>query len=108
LIPVEQVFPNDFPALLSPQAAVTPEANEPKSRFFHSEETFGYCKVMTYSPRHDLTLSKMSVKEIRDVVKCWTATYVEAGEAIRKGHSLLDDGRLADGCVNIFEVRESW
>jgi UDPglucose--hexose-1-phosphate uridylyltransferase len=61
------VFDNDFPALTSDTstAAATQEdllvvAGEP-----------GVCRVVCFSPRHDLTLAKMAPDDIRHVVDVW-------------------------------------
>lgn len=116
-----QVFPNDFPALLKPEdsaqylssaPAAVPAATAgttttaPSANLFSLSPTFGSCKVLTYSPRHDLTLALMSVLEIREVVRCWRDVYVNEGEEIRKGHRSVGGvgAEKDDGCVNIFEV----
>ena len=50
-----------------------------------AEPERGLCKVVCFSPRHDLTLARMSVDEIEPVVKVWTEEYRALGalEAIR-------------------------
>ena len=61
-------FDNDFPALL-PEAQERPaEANELLVR----EPVAGRCRVVCFSPRHDLTLARMSQEELRGVVDAWT------------------------------------
>jgi UDPglucose--hexose-1-phosphate uridylyltransferase len=45
----------------------------------------------------------MSVPSIREVVRCWTETYLKEGETIRKGH--VSGGTEEDGCITIFENR---
>ncbi len=75
------VFANDFPAL---QREAGGEAiNE--SGLIVAEPERGLCKVVCFSPRHDLTLARMSVDEIEPVVKVWTEEYRALGalEAIR-------------------------
>lgn len=63
------VFDNDFPALL-------PETGLPKSANQHpllrEEPETGYCKVVCFSPRHDLTLPDMSIEEVELVLATWT------------------------------------
>ena len=44
-----------------------------------AETERGICRVLCFSPRHDLTLSRMSVEEIRLVVDAWCAEYRELG-----------------------------
>jgi UDPglucose--hexose-1-phosphate uridylyltransferase len=37
------------------------------------------CRVVCFSPRHDLTLSQLAVEQIRRVVDVWVQQYVELG-----------------------------
>ncbi len=70
------VFTNDFAALLpdTPQAAI---ALHPLLR---AEGEQGTCRVVCFSPRHDLTLPEMPVEGIRRVVDVWAEQTVELGE----------------------------
>lgn len=67
------VFQNDFAALL-PDRVNPPSATDP---FFRVEPVSGICRVICFSPRHDLTLAEMSVAEIRPVVDCWAEQSAE-------------------------------
>jgi UDPglucose--hexose-1-phosphate uridylyltransferase len=69
------VFENDFSALLpeTPQDSV----NEKGILVGNSER--GICKVICFSPRHDLTIPEMSQAEVRTVVDVWTKEYLELG-----------------------------
>lgn len=69
------VFDNDFAALL-PEAA--PGAVE-KDGLLAARAESGVCRVLCFSPRHDLTLSRMSAREARAVVDAWAAQYAELG-----------------------------
>jgi UDPglucose--hexose-1-phosphate uridylyltransferase len=61
-------FDNDFPALL-PEAQERPaQANE----LLVGEPVTGRCRVVCFSPRHDLTIARMSQEELRGVVDAWT------------------------------------
>ena len=59
------VFDNDFPALL------------PESRTLSSDDLLraapvqGRCRVICYSPRHDLRMAQMETAQIRTVIDCW-------------------------------------
>jgi UDPglucose--hexose-1-phosphate uridylyltransferase len=63
------VFNNDFPALL-------PESSLPQTvrqhQLFRQEPETGICKVVCFSPRHDLTLPDMSVEEVVAILNTWT------------------------------------
>jgi UDPglucose--hexose-1-phosphate uridylyltransferase len=68
------VFRNDYPALLpdAPGARV-------EDGLFRSEGVRGDCRVLCFSPRHDLTLARMSRRERRDVVRLWAEQTRELG-----------------------------
>jgi UDPglucose--hexose-1-phosphate uridylyltransferase len=76
------VFTNDF-AALKPQAEgarVQPPIQDVSGRgLLLSESEAGLCKVMCFSPRHDLTLARMTVPEITSVVDMWVEQYAEIG-----------------------------
>ncbi len=71
------VFENDF-AALKPDAPRF-ESDEDDAGLLVAEGESGVCRVICFSPRHDLTLAKMSVEEIRPVVDVWAAQCVELG-----------------------------
>ena len=69
------VFENDFGAL-QPK---TPPGAVSKEGLLIAEGERGICKVICFSPRHDLTLSEMSHQDIRRVVDLWQREYQELG-----------------------------
>jgi UDPglucose--hexose-1-phosphate uridylyltransferase len=70
------VFTNDYPALVPA-----------------GDGEYGTCRVVCYSPRHDLGLGDLPPHDVERVVEVWTEQYAE----------LLDDPRI--GHVQIFENR---
>jgi UDPglucose--hexose-1-phosphate uridylyltransferase len=70
------VFTNDFAALL-PEA---PPADANDHTLLHNEDMPGTCRVLCFSPRHDLTLAEMSLPEIRVVVDLWAQQTQELGQ----------------------------
>ncbi|MGA2421431.1 MAG: UDP-glucose--hexose-1-phosphate uridylyltransferase [Candidatus Acidiferrum sp.] len=65
------IFDNDYPALLPDVPSL--EMNECGLLVARSEA--GICRVVCFSPRHDLTLSRMSLAGIREVVDVWTTQF---------------------------------
>ena len=57
-------FTNDFPALSATVEAAPPS----RDILLRSQPESGICRVLCFSPRHDLTLAGMSNAEIRGVV----------------------------------------
>lgn len=73
------VFTNDFAALLPDSPA--PEApDHPLLRYAPGR---GTCRVMCFSPRHDLTLPEMDPADIRRVVDVWADQVTELGADYR-------------------------
>ncbi|MEN8241676.1 MAG: UDP-glucose--hexose-1-phosphate uridylyltransferase [Chloroflexota bacterium] len=72
------VFTNDFAALLPD----TPEHHS--DSIFHTiENVRGTCKVLCFSPRHDLSLPEMKLADIQHVISAWIDQTVELGKSYR-------------------------
>jgi UDPglucose--hexose-1-phosphate uridylyltransferase len=71
------VFDNDFAALLPPEDE---QADEASCGLFTAAPETGLCRVVCFSPRHDLTLAEMALEEVEEVVKTWTAETLDLGK----------------------------
>ena len=99
------VFTNDFSALLehTPVATVCEEdllvaASEP-----------GICRVICFSPRHDLTIAQMSVADIRNVVDLWHDQYQELGQKADINYvQIFENKGAAMGCSNPHPHGQIW
>ncbi len=69
------VFDNDFAALLRDG----PSDEIADSPFFRLQAETGICRVICFSPRHDLSLPQMPVDAIRAVVQVWCDQVAELG-----------------------------
>ena len=69
------VFENDFAALQNDAPATRVDMQE--KGLLVAEGEPGICRVMCFSPRHDLTISSMGLAEIEGVIRAWTAQFVE-------------------------------
>jgi UDPglucose--hexose-1-phosphate uridylyltransferase len=69
------VFENDYAALRP--SGEPGQQNVADLLVANSEK--GICRVVCFSPRHDLTLAKMSVAELRAVVDVWVEQYRSLG-----------------------------
>ena len=87
------VFENDYAALKldAPQF----ESDEQGRGLLVARGESGVCRVICFSPRHDLTLAKMSVQEIRAVVSVWTAQCEELGARDDIGYVQIFENRGA-------------
>jgi UDPglucose--hexose-1-phosphate uridylyltransferase len=97
------VFPNDFAALLSD----VPSAGKPAHPLLQSQAVQGVCRVMCFSPRHDLTLPVMSLPEIRGVVDTWAAQTAELGQTYRWVQIFENKGAIM-GCSNPHPHGQIW
>ena len=72
------VFTNDF-------AALRPDTSDARisAGLFRAEGTRGTCRVVCFSPRHDITLAGMDATSIRAVVDVWADQTSELGERFR-------------------------
>ncbi len=73
------VFDNDFPAML-PATAGLPDSAPRQSPLLVSHPERGICRVVCFSPRHDLSMAELSVAEIHTVVDVWCQQYSQLAE----------------------------
>lgn len=83
------VFTNDF-AALTPDA---PSDYQNDDGLMIAEGESGLCRVLCFSPRHDQTLSRMSVEEITYVVDAWIEQFVDLGSKPDIGSVLIFENR---------------
>jgi UDPglucose--hexose-1-phosphate uridylyltransferase len=69
------VFTNDYAALLQD----TPGGSSVRGGLLRAESERGTCRVVCFSPRHDLTLAEMAVADLARVVEVWVEQYQELG-----------------------------
>jgi UDPglucose--hexose-1-phosphate uridylyltransferase len=72
-------FTNDFSALLPD----IPPAGPTIHPLLQTQSVQGTCRVMCFSPRHDLTLPQMSREEIRKVIDEWARQASELSDRYR-------------------------
>ncbi|MFZ0733568.1 MAG: UDP-glucose--hexose-1-phosphate uridylyltransferase [Candidatus Sulfotelmatobacter sp.] len=87
------VFENDF-AALKPQTPRDRLDIESKGLLVAEGEP-GICRVICFSPRHDLTLATMSASEIEPVVHTWIGQFRELGGLENINHVQIFENRGA-------------
>jgi UDPglucose--hexose-1-phosphate uridylyltransferase len=97
------VFTNDFSALL-PES---PEAAGAMDDLLRVDPVHGECRVICFSPRHDLTLAQMPVPDIRKVVDVWAAQTTELGQRYRWVQVFENKGAVM-GCSNPHPHGQVW
>jgi UDPglucose--hexose-1-phosphate uridylyltransferase len=103
--PATYVFENDFGALQES----TPVGSFAKGNLLRAESEQGICKVICFSPRHDLTLADMEVNDIRKVVDLWQQEYLELGSLEFIDHvQIFENKGAVMGCSNPHPHGQIW
>jgi UDPglucose--hexose-1-phosphate uridylyltransferase len=99
------VFQNDFAAL---QADV-PNGEIKKDNLLIAESVKGECRVICFSPRHDLTLAEMETADIRKVVDTWIKEFEDfrAQKEINYVQIFENKGEIM-GCSNPHPHGQIW
>jgi UDPglucose--hexose-1-phosphate uridylyltransferase len=99
------VFTNDFSAL-KPD---TPAESFDEQGLLLAKGEKGICRVICFSPRHDLTLPEMDIEQIREVVDLWVDEYRELGgrEYINYVQIFENKGEIM-GCSNPHPHGQIW
>jgi UDPglucose--hexose-1-phosphate uridylyltransferase len=97
------VFENDYPALL-PE---TPAYGTKENTLFRTESVRGVSRVLCFSPRHNVTLADMAVKDIRIVVDAWADQTAELGKRYRWVQVFENKGAMM-GCSNPHPHCQIW
>lgn len=97
------VFTNDFSSL----RADTPAGTTKSHPLMRAESEQGECRVICFSPRHDLTLPEMEVEEVRNVVDVWAGQVLELGKRYRWVQIFENKGAMM-GCSNPHPHGQLW
>ncbi len=99
------VFTNDFSALL-------PENDEAASQetpLFRARPETGICRVICFSPRHDLTIAQMQHEQVRKVVDTLQQEYKTLGENQQiKYVQIFENRGESMGCSNEHPHGQIW
>ena len=99
------VFDNDFSALLID----APKATLRKSKLIRAQSEKGICRVICYSPRHDLTMAELPTSDIENVVDVWTKEYYELCSRKEIAHVQIFENKGAImGCSNPHPHGQIW
>jgi UDPglucose--hexose-1-phosphate uridylyltransferase len=99
------VFDNDF-AALKPETPCG-ELHERELLLARSES--GRCRVVCFSPRHDLTLARMQAAEIRAVVDTWCEEFANLGKDRRfRSVQIFENRGELMGCSNPHPHGQIW
>jgi len=99
------VFDNDFAALLPD----TPEGEVGDGDLLLASAEQGLCRVICFSPKHNLTLAQMSPDQILPVVNVWAEQTAEIGARPEIGYVQVFENKGAMmGCSNPHPHGQIW
>ena len=100
-------FDNDFSAILPDTPKGTMKTGP--GNMIQAESEQGICRVVCFSPRHDLTLARMDLESITAVIKLWKEQYIDLGSKDFINHIQIFENRGAVmGCSNPHPHGQIW
>ena len=101
------VFDNDFAALQSDLPNLT--IDDGSKTLLIAATEIGVCRVVCFSPRHDLTLAQMATSAIGGVIDVWAEQYRKLGSLPLINHVQIFENRGAMmGCSNPHPHGQIW
>lgn len=99
------VFTNDFSALIP----TVPDGEQLRSELLVARSESGICRVVCFSPRHDLSLAEMELDTLKKVIEAWIKEYHELGAHPEINHVQIfeNKGELM-GCSNPHPHGQIW
>lgn len=98
-------FDNDFPALLPDVADAEPVDDD----LFSARAESGRCRVICFSPRHDLTVADMALEGVEAVVSTWQQEYRRFESDASTGYVQIFENRgELMGCSNPHPHCQVW
>ena len=98
-------FVNDFSSLL----ADSPEGSFNEAGLLMARSERGFCKVLCFSPRHDLTIPEMEPAEVKKVIDLWQAEYIKLSKMPLINYVQIFENKGAImGCSNPHPHGQIW
>jgi len=106
------IFANDFPAIFPPSNDTNFNTNDEGSShqdLFISEKADGLCKVICFSPKHNLTLPELEHHEVRALIDVWAKQYEEMRQLpFLKYVTIFENKGAVMGCSNPHPHCQIW
>jgi UDPglucose--hexose-1-phosphate uridylyltransferase len=101
------VFDNDFSSLLPPQDGQGFGVEH--TQLFVAEEETGLCRVICFSPRHDLSLPEMDQSGVEAVLRTWAEQTAELGALDYISYvQVFENKGAVMGCSNPHPHSQIW
>ena len=99
------VFVNDFTALKSD----IPQGQYQDDDIFFAKGEKGLCKVVCFSPRHDLSLPELGLAQIKKVIDIWQKEYIDIGSLDYINYvQIFENKGSVMGCSNPHPHGQIW
>jgi UDPglucose--hexose-1-phosphate uridylyltransferase len=99
------VFDNDYAAL----RADVPSGGTNTDGLFVARSEPGGCRVVCFSPRHDVDIAQMSVEQVRAVVDVWAQQYTElTADPLISAVTIFENRGAAMGASNPHPHGQIW
>lgn len=99
------IFDNDFPALLGENSD---DDAHPQNLLIADAEK-GVCRVMCFSPRHDLSLPDLNRPTLRKIIDAWSVQYLQLADISWINHVQIFENKGAMmGCSNPHPHCQIW
>ncbi len=85
------IFTNDYPSLQED----APKIKINKNNLLISESENGICRVVNFSPRHDLTLAEMDEDDIEKIITAWQNEFKNLGSKPEINHVQIFENKGA-------------
>ncbi|ABB40445.1 galactose-1-phosphate uridylyltransferase [Oleidesulfovibrio alaskensis G20] len=103
------VFDNDFQALKTPGSRTAQSPPRKNDDLFAARPETGICRVVCYSPRHDLTMARMQPAQAEAVITAWQQEYAALCSRQDIGYVQIFENRGAMmGCSNPHPHGQIW
>lgn len=100
------VFTNDFASLLPAQGGT---AEKSADTLLKIEPESGICRVICYSPSHNLTISRMNQSQVVSIIAAWMKEYGHLGNKAEINHVQIFENRgQIMGCSNPHPHGQIW
>jgi len=99
------VFDNDFPALTPSDTGTASSTHD--GPLLRSEGVSGLCRVVCFSPRHDLTLAQMPAADVTAVIDTFAAETAALGRRYLWVQAFENKGEIM-GCSNPHPHGQIW
>jgi UDPglucose--hexose-1-phosphate uridylyltransferase len=101
------VFKNDFSSLLEDTNSLSSSFGP--NNMLKAKGEKGICKVICFSPRHDLTVARMEIKNIVKIIQVWREQYNELAKKSFINHVQIFENKGAImGCSNPHPHGQIW